>query len=154
MIKFVKGDIFQTSCECLVNPVNTNGKMGQGLAKEFKKRFPKMFVSYEMACDDGSLDIGKCTFHNTLEKIDGKRKTIVNFPTKKDWWDKSKYEYIEQGLISLKERLYINCTQSVAIPPLGCGLGGLKWEKVREMIKLSFETDDRFKDIIVEIYDQ
>lgn len=127
MIKFIKGNIFDSDAEALVNAVNTVGVMGKGIALEFKKRFPKNFEIYKGVCDANMLSIG-----DILIVEDGK--TIINFPTKIHWRDNSKYEYIESGLRNLKEELKDLNIPSVAIPALGCGLGGLDWKIVKKMI--------------------
>ena len=126
MINFLKGNIFDSDAEALVNAVNTVGVMGKGIALEFKKRFPKNFEIYKGVCDANMLSIG-----DILIVEDGK--TIINFPTKIHWRDNSKYEYIESGLRNLREELKDLNIPSVAIPALGCGLGGLDWEIVKKM---------------------
>lgn len=130
MIHFVKGNLFDSKAEALVNAVNTVGVMGKGIALEFKNRFPHNFTVYKEACEKGNLKTG---FVLPVAENDGR--IILNFPTKAHWKDASKYEYIETGLKSLKEQIKIYGLKSVAIPPLGCGLGGLEWAKVRRMIE-------------------
>jgi len=127
MINFLKGNIFDSNAEALVNAVNTVGIMGKGIALEFKKRFPKNFEIYKGVCDANMLSIG-----DILIVHDGK--TIINFPTKIHWRDKSKYEYIQSGLRNLREELKDLNITSVAIPALGCGFGGLDWKIVKKMI--------------------
>ncbi|WP_027708950.1 macro domain-containing protein [Zooshikella ganghwensis] len=132
MITFKQGNIFEDDAEALVNPVNCVGVMGKGLALEFKKRFPENFKSYKQQCTQKLLETGKV--YITEEQFDGSKKYIVNFPTKMHWRGKSKLEYIQSGL----EDLVIQCKnfsiKSVAIPAIGAGLGGLKWEEVKKVI--------------------
>lgn len=131
MISFKRGNIFQSECECLVNTVNCVQVMGKGLALTFKNKFPDMFEAYKIACKTGELAIGKVHLYKTrLEKP----KFIVNFPTKNDWRRPSELFYIESGLVSLKEVILQNNIVSIAIPPLGCGLGGLNWIQVRLLL--------------------
>lgn len=129
MIEFTTGDLFTSSCEALVNTVNTQGVMGAGIALEFKRRFPRMFVDYKRACQNGTLKPGTVM----SVRIDGV--WVVNFATKDHWRDDSCLEWVEQGLGNLRH--WIRSTQpgSIAIPPLGCGLGGLNWKDVRPMIE-------------------
>lgn len=127
MIKFTKGNIFDSDAEALVNAVNTVGVMEKGIALEFKKRFPQNFEIYKGVCDAKMLSVGDIL----IVKDD---KTIINFPTKIHWRDKSKYEYIQSGLRKLREELKDLNITSVAIPALGCGLGGLDWKIVKKMI--------------------
>ncbi|WP_457750192.1 type II toxin-antitoxin system antitoxin DNA ADP-ribosyl glycohydrolase DarG [Sulfurimonas sp.] len=122
------GNILESHAEALVNTVNCEGFMGKGLAYQFKKKFPKTNKSYIEACNKNELKPGKLhTF-----KEDGK--IIINFPTKDKWREKSKIEYIEDGMITLNNFLLNENIKSVAIPPLGSGNGGLNWEEVKKVI--------------------
>lgn len=127
MIKFVKGNIFDSDAEALVNAVNTVGVMGAGIALEFKKRFPQNFDTYKGVCNKNALSIGDILIFK-------EGKTIINFPTKAHWRDNSEYSYIQSGLKTLKTKLIELEIGSVAIPALGCGLGGLDWAIVKKMI--------------------
>lgn len=129
MIRYVKGNIFQASAQTIVNTVNLRGAMGKGLALEFKNRFPGLFEAYTNDLLDKRLMIGSPTIWK------GKEKWVINFPTKDDWRKPSTYEYVEKGLKGLRGRLDEWAVLSLAIPPLGCGLGSLDWNKVRPMIE-------------------
>src|ERR1039458_7083588 len=95
MIEFIKGgDLFESGCDGLVNPVNTEGIMGKGLAPEFKRRWPAMFVNYQQACRTGTLTIGTVMPYKVTE--DGGELWILNVPTKDRWRDPSKLEYVEK----------------------------------------------------------
>ena len=140
MIKYLKGDLLSSNAQALVNTVNTVGVMGKGIALQFKKRFPHNFKVYKKACDEGTFSIGQ-----VLVVKDGdlmQKKIIINFPTKKHWRGNSKYEYIETGLTALKEAIRTNNIKSVAIPPLGCGHGGLEWDKVKTLIQAALNDLD------------
>lgn len=131
-MKYITGNLLEAETEALVNTVNTVGVMGKGIALQFKERFPLNFKIYAAACKKGEMQIGKMlvTKENTLNG----EKIIINFPTKTEWFKKSQYSYIEDGLkdlVSVMEKYNI---QSIAIPPLGCGNGGLKWEKVKGLM--------------------
>lgn len=128
MISFKSGDIFKSKSQTLVATVNCVGIMGKGLAKEFKQRFPEMFKEYAKACARGELKKGKLFLYDYLDV------KILCFPTKDNWKGPSKYEFIEEGLITLRQHYHEWGITSIAVPPLGSGLGGLKWEKVRELI--------------------
>ncbi len=128
MMNFQTGNILNSSAQCLVNTVNCEGYMGKGIAYQFKEKFPENNKNYVKACKNGSLSIGKILFYSEDEKI------IANFPTKDKWREKSEYSYIERGLVELKIGLLERKIKSVAIPPLGCGNGGLDWNKVKQMI--------------------
>lgn len=124
MIKYVNGDIFNSIAQALVNPVNTKGIMGGGLALAFKEKYPKMFEQYKIDCENKIIVVGKLHwFYNTS---DGK--IIINFPTKNHWKEKSKIEYIERGLEYFIKYYKEIGIKSVAFPKLGCGLGGLDWD--------------------------
>lgn len=128
MIIFRQGNIFDSEAKALVNPVNTVGVMGKGLALEFKKRYPESYKNYVEVCSSGFFDVGKTILYSENGKY------IINVPTKKHWKDPSKLEWIESGLKSLCNKvLFLNC--SVAIPALGCGNGGLEWPEVKPLIE-------------------
>lgn len=124
-----KGNIFNSSCEFLVNPVNCVGVMGKGLALEFKNKYPLNFEIYKKACDNASFNIGNLL----IVPVDNK--FIVNFPTKKHWRNKSDLEFIKIGLEELKVAIKDFNIKSIALPKLGCGLGGLDWNEVFDLIK-------------------
>lgn len=133
MIRYTKGDLLQAPSQALINTVNTVGVMGKGIALQFKEAFPNNFKQYVLACKSKMLQPGQLLIikENTLQ---GER-IIVNFPTKTEWFQKSKYEYIESGLQALVLELQKGEIRSIAIPPLGCGNGGLQWETVKQMIE-------------------
>lgn len=128
-MKFIKGNLLDSEAEALVNTVNIVGVMGKGIALQFKERFPENFRAYSRACKNGEVKIGKMFVHDELT-ING-RKTIINFPTKEQWFRKSQYKYIEEGLQDLVSVIRNRKLKSVAIPPLGAGNGGLSWNKVK-----------------------
>lgn len=128
MIKFVQGDLMDSSAHALVNTVNLEGFMGKGIAFQFKQQYPKNFEEYNSACKSGDIQIGKTLVFNENEKI------IINFPTKDKWRSKSKIEYVKLGLIDLVQKIKQMNIRSIAIPPLGTGNGGLNWNEVRNMM--------------------
>ena len=144
------GSIFSSKMAALVNPVNTVGVMGAGLALIFKKSFPQNFIEYKKVCNSGELVPGKVHVwrpitHNLFEDS----QIVVNFPTKKHWKDPSKIEYISAGLDDLARAIVDLEIESIAIPKLGCGLGGLKWSEVQPLIKSKLEN----LPIFVELYE-
>ncbi len=128
MIKFITGNIFESGADCLVNTVNCEGYMGKGIAYQFKMRFPQNNLDYVKACKLGTLKIGTIHYYNE----DGI--WIVNFPTKDKWRANSKLEYVEKGLDQLVNFIIEYKPKTIAIPPLGCGNGGLEWNIVRELV--------------------
>lgn len=129
VITYLKGDIFSSPAQVLVNTVNTVGVMGKGVALEFKKRYPEMFKSYERVCDKKQLEVGK------LMLWKGAEKWVLMFPTKKHWRNPSKMEYIEAGLKKFTDTYIEKGITSIAFPRLGCGNGGLDWEEVRPLME-------------------
>lgn len=129
MITYLKGDIFKSPAQVLVNTVNTVGVMGKGVALEFKKQYPDMFNAYERVCNEKLLDIGK------LMLWKGSDKWILLFPTKKHWRNPSKIEYIEEGLKKFEETYLEKGITSIAFPRLGCGNGGLNWSDVQPLME-------------------
>ena len=126
-------DIFEVEAEALVNPVNCVGVMGRGLARQFRHRFPQCFQDYVRACRDGSLRPGSVHVHPTQRKHPPL--VVINLPTKDHWRDPSQLSYIIFGVAALADALERYQIKSVAIPPLGCGLGGLDWDDVRPVIE-------------------
>lgn len=135
MIEFTSGNLFESNVEALVNTVNTVGVMGKGIALQFSRQFPEIMPIYESACKDGTLVVGQVqTIRLSLLPGMTGPAYIINFPTKKHWKGDSKIEYIETGLQSLRTEIEKHGIKSVALPPLGCGLGGLNWGDVRRKI--------------------
>src|SRR5699024_2153109 len=120
--------------QALVNTVNTIGVMGKGIALQFKKAFPNNFRAYSDACKRDEIDVGKL-FVTRDGNLNSGEKIIINFPTKKDWRKPSEYVYIEEGLNNLLQVIEKFQIKSIAIPPLGAGNGGLKWERVKKIIE-------------------
>lgn len=132
MIEYVSGDIIQCQAQALVNTVNCVGVMGRGIALQFKNAYPDNFKAYEKACKEKSVQTGRMFVFET-ETLTNPQ-FIINFPTKQHWRDPSRMEYIENGLVDLISVIRKYNIQSIAIPPLGAGLGGLDWQKVRSLI--------------------
>lgn len=136
MIELVRGNILKADAEALVNTVNCVGVMGRGIALQFQKAFPDMFRAYVTACQRGELRPGKVQVHD-LTRLNNPH-YIINLPTKKHWKGKSHIEDIESGLQALVAEVRRLRLHSVAIPPLGCGLGGLNWQDVLPRIRQTF----------------
>lgn len=126
-----KGSIFDSDAEAIVNAVNCVGVMGAGLAKAFKEKFPHMNEQYMLKCSRGILRPGKVDVY----VVDSSPKYIINFPTKDDWRDPSELDYIYTGRTALTLAVNEWEINSVAIPALGCGLGGLSWLEVRPVLE-------------------
>lgn len=136
MIEVTQGDILRADAEALVNTVNCVGVMGRGIALQFRKAFPENFDAYKTVCSRGELQPGRMLVHE-LGRLTNPR-FVINFPTKRHWKGKSRMEDIEAGLESLVQEVRARGICSIAIPPLGCGLGGLKWQDVRPRIEKAF----------------
>lgn len=132
MIDYMTGDILQADAEALVNTVNCVGVMGRGIALQFKNTFPGNFDAYAEACKRDEVQPGRMFVYET--GFMHNPKYIVNFPTKRHWRGKSRIEDIEAGLRALVSEIRARGIRSIAIPPLGSGLGGLDWAQVRTRI--------------------
>lgn len=145
MIKIERGNLFYSKATHYVNAVNCVGVMGGGIAKDFKERFPNMFQDYRRACRKETLIPGTLhTYFDIDEKKkldDNAAKNIINFPTKNDWRNPSEMQYVIDGIVALKELIKENNIESIAMPLLGAGLGGLKDSDIIEL----FMEDDFFK---------
>ena len=127
--KALIGDLFLSRAETLVNTVNCVGIMGKGVAQEFKNRFPAMFEDYKRRCDAKAVRLGEPYLYQDLSGV-----RIINFPTKDHWRSPSKLSDIERGLDYFVEHIQEWGVRSAALPPLGCGNGGLDWSEVGPLI--------------------
>lgn len=146
-IRYAFGDLFQADVEALVNPVNTVGIAGKGLALAFRERFPGNHESYVEACRQGRVRIG--SVYVTETDWESRHRWIINFPTKKHWRLPSRLEWIDAGLDDLISAIREMGVCSIAIPALGCGLGGLPWYTVKRLIEQKLDVLD---DVDVVIY--
>ena len=133
MIEFKTGNILTEDAEALVNTVNCVGFMGRGIALQFKKVFPENFKSYAAACKRKDVQPGRMFVFETGQLTNPRY--IINFPTKRHWRGKSRMEDIDTGLAALGQEIRSRNIRSIAIPPLGSGLGGLDWSEVRPCIE-------------------
>ena len=138
MIEFKSGDILTTDAEALVNTVNCVGIMGRGIALQFKNAFPANFKAYAAACKRREVRPGRMFVYDTGYASNPKH--IINFPTKRHWRGKSRLEDIESGLGALVLEIELRGIRSIALPPLGAGLGGLDWPDVRSRIESAFRN--------------
>jgi len=148
MIELGHGNLLEADVEALVNTVNCVGIMGKGIALQFKQAFPDNFKAYQSACKKGEVCPGTMFIFPTKKLLNPKY--IINFPTKRHWKQPSKLEDIETGLVALIEEVQKLEIRSIAIPPLGCGNGGLRWEEVKPLITKSFSKLPAVKVVIFE----
>ena len=125
MIEYKTGNLLHEDAEALVNSVNCVGVMGRGIALQFKRAWPDNFRAYAAACRRGEVRPGRMFVFPT-NQLDNP-KYIINFPTKRHWRSKSRLEDIRAGLEALAQEIRQRKIRSVAVPPLGSGLGGLPW---------------------------
>jgi O-acetyl-ADP-ribose deacetylase (regulator of RNase III) len=146
MVEFVdKGNLLEADVDAVVNTVNTKGVMGKGVALQFKRAFPGNYKAYRTACEAGEVQLGRM-FVTASGRL-GNPRLIINFPTKGHWKSRSRLKDIEAGLEDLQRVIKEYDVQSIAMPPLGCGLGGLAWSDVRPRIEAAMA--DTGIDIIV-----
>ncbi len=136
MVIYTAGDVLDADAEALVNTVNCVGVMGKGLALQFREAYPGNYAAYRDACRRGEVVPGRLFVWATVKA--GNPRCIVNFPTKRHWRGRSRMEDIEAGLHALVEFVREQGVRSIALPPLGCGLGGLDWAQVRPRIEAAF----------------
>ena len=148
MLKYTQGNLLEAPVEALVNTVNEVGVMGKGIALMFRDAFPENTKAYEAACREGAVRVGQMFVTRTGDVVGPK--WIINFPTKKHWRQPSKMEWVRLGL---KDLVYVVRTEqirSLALPPLGCGNGGLEWSQVRREIEAGLaELADGGTEIVV-----
>jgi len=148
MIELTYGNLLETDAEALVNTVNCVGVMGKGIALQFKQAFPANFAQYEQACRQGQMQTGKMLVVATGQLVNPRY--IINFPTKRHWKGKSKLEDIKAGLAALISEVKQLGLKSIALPPLGCGNGGLDWAEVKPLIEVAFEELPEVKVLLFE----
>ena len=138
MVELVTGNLLEADAEALVNTVNTVGAMGKGIALQFKQAYPANFAAYQKAVARGEVQPGRMFVFETGLMMNPK--IIINFPTKRHWRGGSRIQDIETGLEDLARVIAVRGIRSIAIPPLGCGNGGLDWENVRPRILATLAT--------------
>lgn len=148
MIEYKRGDILAEDAEALVNSVNCVGIMGRGIALQFKNAYPKNFKSYAAACNHNQVQPGRMFVFETGQLTNPRY--IINFPTKRHWRGKSRIEDIDAGLAALAEEIRSRNIRSIAIPPLGSGLGGLDWSEVRPRIEATLREFKDLKTVLFE----
>jgi len=147
-VEITRGNLLTADVEALVNTVNTVGVMGKGIALQFRKAFPQVYAAYKAACDAGSVRPGRMLVTHTGQ-LDGPR-LVINFPTKRHWRGRSRLEDIDAGLRDLVRVLRDWEVRSVAVPPLGCGNGGLDWDVVRPRIEQALGELDETRILLFE----
>lgn len=148
MIRYTTGDLLAADVEAVINTVNTVGVMGKGIALQFKRRYPENFELYKKACARGEVNLGEMFVTKTHEIVGPE--WIVNFPTKGHWKANSRIEDIDRGLNDLVRVIKALDIHSIAIPPLGAGNGGLRWQDVRPRIVSALKSLDDVEIIIYE----
>jgi O-acetyl-ADP-ribose deacetylase (regulator of RNase III) len=148
MIQIARGNLLNAEVDALVNTVNCDGYMGKGIALQFKQAFPGNFKAYEAACQQGDMVPGRMFIHDNGGLVNPR--WIINFPTKRHWRNKSRLEDIASGLKALVADVQRLGIRSIAVPPLGCGLGGLNWADVGPMIEQAFAS---LTDVAVHLYE-
>ena len=148
MIQFTEGNLLEADVEAVVNTVNTAGIMGKGMALMFKDRFPRNFEAYVRACAAGEVRLGKMYVTENKERFGAR--WIINFPTKTHWRVKTKIEWVQEGLKDLVRIIAEKNIRSIAIPPLGCGNGGLDWRDVGPLIASTLRDVERLNAIVYE----
>ncbi|MCY4529832.1 MAG: macro domain-containing protein [Chloroflexi bacterium] len=148
MIEYKVGDMFTEDVEALVNSVNCVGVMGRGIALQFKNLYPENFKAYAEACKRKEVQPGRMFVYDSGRMTNPRY--IINFPTKRHWRGKSRMEDIESGLRALVQVIAERNIRSIALPPLGSGLGGLDWPMVRSRIETALQDIDDLRVVVFE----
>lgn len=149
VIRLTQGDLLELDdVDAIVNAVNCVGVMGKGIALQFKNKWPANFTAYAAACKVGDVRPGRMFVFDSGGLV--QPSFIVNFPTKDHWRGSSRIEFIRDGLVDLVSVVRQLGIRSVAVPPLGCGNGGLDWADVRPLIESAF---DSLQDVEVRLFE-
>lgn len=148
MITIAHGNLLKADVDALVNTVNTEGVMGKGIALQFRRAYPQAYIAYRNACKAGEVRIGDMHVVD-LGALGGGPRWIINFPTKRHWRSKSKIGDIQAGLSALADTIKERAIRSIAVPPLGCGNGGLPWPEVERLIRSELGS---LVDVRVDLY--
>jgi len=133
MMRYLTGNLLEAETDALVNTVNCVGVMGKGIALQFKQAFPENYAKYRLACEHHEVQPGRMFVYATGNLMGPQY--LINFPTKRHWKEKSTMADIDNGLADLAKVIHDRHIMSVAVPPLGCGNGGLEWGEVRKLIE-------------------
>lgn len=133
MMELTRGDLLRADVEAIVNPVNCVGVMGAGLALQVRRAYAEGYVAYAAACRRGEVTPGRMFV--TATGRPGNPRWVIHFPTKRHWREPSRLADLDAGLPALVAEVRRLGVRSVAVPPLGCGLGGLDWNAVRPRIE-------------------
>lgn len=140
MIQHAQGNILESQCDALVNPINCTPAMGAGLALQFREAVHGLYASHQALARAGAIQPGRLTLFHWAQR----RQTIVGVPTKRHWKDRSLLEDVEAGILELRRLMDDTpALQSIAIPPLGCGLGGLNPKAVRSILEEAFRSSPK-----------
>lgn len=148
MIRYTQGNLLEAETEALVNTVNEVGIMGKGIALMFREAFPENMRAYAAVCRAGEVRVGRMFVTQDCHTFGAR--WIINFPTKKHWRNPSKLEWVRDGLKDLVRVIRENGIRSVAVPPLGCGNGGLEWSQVRREIEAALSELDGVDVVVFE----
>jgi len=137
MFELTRGNLLESDVEAVVNTVNTEGIMGKGIALQFRKAYPDNYEAYRRACEAGEVQPGRMFIFDRQSLTNPRY--IINFPTKRHWKARSRMDDVESGLVALVADVRRLGIRSIAVPPLGCGLGGLSWQEVQRHMRDAFE---------------
>lgn len=129
MIEIIHGDMFDHISEAMVNTINCVGVMGKGVALEFKNRHPNMFHTYQQLCKGKAIKPGNVWIWRAPDYA------VLNTATKYHWRDPSRYSWVREAAMTLNQQIIVNGFKTVAMPPLGCGNGGLQWRMVQSILE-------------------
>lgn len=148
MFELVKGNLLEADVEAVVNTVNTEGIMGKGIALQFRKAYPENYAAYRKACETEEVKPGQMFIYDQHSLANPRY--IINFPTKRHWRSNSRMEDVEAGLAALVGDVRRLGIRTIAVPPLGCGLGGLPWPEVQQRMRAAFEQAPEVRWLVYE----
>jgi O-acetyl-ADP-ribose deacetylase (regulator of RNase III) len=138
------GDVFDTEATFIGHGVNTVGVMGAGIAKTIRDKYPETYKYYRDRCLTGALTPG-----HTLATVEDSR-IILNMATQDEPGANARYEWVLGCLLNVAQGIKRASRQAtIAIPEIGCGIGGLKWDRVKELIEF---TERVYPEVTFEVW--
>lgn len=149
MVKYVKGNLLDSDCDYICHQVNCQGRMGSGIAKQIRERWPEVYTKYRKEYDFWTQQMGRTMSplgNIDIVRINNSNQSVINMYTQSAYGYDGKrytsYDAFERALNLI--RTYIPDDVKIGFPKnIGCGLGGGDWEIISDLIeRILGQTND------------